>query len=224
MALLLVEDDQRVRSLLARGLAEEGFEVREAGDGAEATALIEKEKFEVALVDWMLPTLSGLEFLQQIRAKGDITPVVMLTAKDAVADRIKALDAGADDYLIKPFAFEELLARIRAVVRRTGARQSPVLQYDDLTLNPLTRRVNRAGKDIRLTAREFALLQFFLEHPEEVLSRARIVEAVWEHDFETFSNVVEVYIRYLRTKMDEPYERKLIHTIRGVGYVLRKEP
>lgn len=224
MSLLLVEDEQRVRSVLTRGLAEEGFTVVEASDGAEAAAMLEKEKFELALVDWMLPTLSGLDLLQKLRAKGDITPVVMLTAKDAVADRIKALDAGADDYVVKPFAFEELIARVKAVIRRTGARKSPVLEYDDLSLNPLTRRVNRGGKDIRLTAREFALLQFFLEHPEEVLSRARIVEAVWEHDFETFSNVVEVYIRYLRTKMDEPFERKLIHTIRGVGYVLRKEP
>ena len=225
MSLLVVEDEERVRGILKRGLTEEGYDIDEVGDGAEAlTQLQQKPGCELVLLDWMLPTLSGLDVLKTLRGRGDMTPVIMLTAKDAVADRISALNAGADDYLIKPFAFEELLARVRAVIRRAGKRQSPVLTYEDLTLNPLTRRVQRADKDIRLTAREFSLLQFFLEHPDEVLSRARIVEAVWEHDFETFSNVVEVYIRYVRTKMDEPFEHKLIHTVRGVGYVLRKEP
>jgi two-component system copper resistance phosphate regulon response regulator CusR len=147
----------------------------------------------------------------------------MLTARDAVADRIAALNAGADDYLVKPFAFEELLARIRAILRRVSNRASPILSLANLTLDPVTRKVERAGVDISLTAREYALLQFLLEHAGEVVSRTRIVQAVWDHDFETFSNVVEVYIRYLRAKVDEPFGVKLIHTVRGVGYVLRSD-
>ena len=158
-----------------------------------------------------------------MRARQDITPVIMLTARDAVPDRTAALNAGADDYLVKPFAFDELLARIRAVLRRAAGRASGMLKCDDLTLDPVTRRVQRAGRDIRLTAREFSLLQFLLEHAGEVVSRARIVEAVWEHDYETFSNVVEVYIRYLRAKIDEPFPHRLIHTSRGVGYSLRSD-
>jgi two-component system copper resistance phosphate regulon response regulator CusR len=145
----------------------------------------------------------------------------MLTARDGVPDRTTALNAGADDYVVKPFAFDELLARIRAVLRRASGRASGILAYDDLSLDPVTRKVQRAGRDIRLTVREFALLQYLLEHAGEVVSRARIIEAVWEHDYETFSNVVEVYIRYLRAKLDEPFPRKLIHTVRGVGYSLR---
>jgi two-component system copper resistance phosphate regulon response regulator CusR len=158
-----------------------------------------------------------------MRARQDSTPVIMLTARDAVTDRTAALNAGADDYMVKPFAFDELLARVRAVLRRAAGRASAVLRYDDLSLDPATRRVQRAGRDVRLTAREFALLQFLLEHAGEVISRARIVETVWEHDYETFSNVVEVYVRYLRAKIDDPFPRKLIHTVRGVGYSLRSD-
>ena len=162
--------------------------------------------------------------LRTLRARSDVTPIIMLTARDAVSDRTLALNEGADDYLVKPFAFEELLARVRAVLRRASGRASGILSCADLTLDPATRKVVRQGKEIRLTAREFALLQFLLEHAGEVVSRSRIVEAVWEHDFETFSNVVEVYIRYLRAKIDEPFPRKLIQTVRGVGYSLRDEP
>jgi len=158
-----------------------------------------------------------------MRRLGQQTPVLFLTARDAIEDRVKGLELGADDYLVKPFAFEELLARVRAVLRRASGRASGILSCADLTLDPATRKVVRQGKEIRLTAREFALLQFLLEHAGEVVSRSRIVEAVWEHDFETFSNVVEVYIRYLRAKIDEPFPRKLIQTVRGVGYSLRDE-
>jgi DNA-binding response OmpR family regulator len=224
MRLLLAEDERRVRAFVARGLSEEGFQVREAGDGAEALGLLEAEQFDLLLLDWMLPRRSGLEVLRTLRARSDVTPIIMLTARDAVSDRTLALNEGADDYLVKPFAFEELLARVRAVLRRASGRASGILSCADLTLDPATRKVVRQGKEIRLTAREFALLQFLLEHAGEVVSRSRIVEAVWEHDFETFSNVVEVYIRYLRAKIDEPFPRKLIQTVRGVGYSLRDEP
>ncbi|MFL5344046.1 MAG: response regulator [Hyalangium sp.] len=221
MSILIVEDELRVRAFVARGLTEEGFRIRESENGEQAQELLRQEHFELILLDWMLPGLSGIDLLKAIRAQQDITPVLMLTAKDAVADRIAALNAGADDYLIKPFAFEELLARIRAILRRVSQRASPTLSYADLTLDPVTRKVVRAGVELSLTAREYALLQFLLEHAGEVVSRTRIVQAVWDHDFETFSNVVEVYIRYLRAKVDEPFGSRLIHTVRGVGYVLR---
>ncbi|MFL5370710.1 MAG: response regulator transcription factor [Myxococcales bacterium] len=221
MRLLLAEDERRVRAFIARGLSEEGFQVRESSDGLEARALLETDKFDLLLLDWMLPALSGLDLLRSMRAQKDVTPVIMLTARDAVPDRTSALNAGADDYVVKPFAFDELLVRIRAVLRRASGRASGILSHADLSLDPVTRKVQRAGCEIRLTAREFALLQYLLEHAGEVVSRARIIEAVWEHDYETFSNVVEVYIRYLRAKLDEPFPRKLIHTVRGVGYSLR---
>ncbi|MBF5045936.1 response regulator transcription factor [Aggregicoccus sp. 17bor-14] len=224
MSLLVVEDELRVRAFIARGLGEEGFLVRECADGAEADALLRAERFELVLLDWMLPGLPGLELLKAMRARQDVTPVVMLTARDAVADRVAALNAGADDYLVKPFAFEELLARVRAVTRRASQRVTTRLSYADLVLDPVSRKVLRAGVELSLTAREFSLLQFLLEHAGEVVSRTRIVQAVWEHDFETFSNVVEVYIRYLRAKVDEPFGARLIHTVRGVGYVLRSAP
>jgi len=223
MRLLLAEDERRVRAFVARGLSEEGFQVRETGDGAEALDLLEAEQFDLLLLDWMLPRRSGLEVLRTLRGRNDVTPIIMLTARDAVSDRTLALNEGADDYVVKPFAFEELLARVRAVRRRIARRASGILSYADLTPGPATRKVVRQGKEIRLTAREFALLTFLLEHAGEVVSRSRIVEAVWEHDFETFSNVVEVYIRYLRAKIDEPFPRKLIQTVRGVGYSLRDE-
>jgi len=220
VAILVVEDEKRIRAFIARGLSEEGFQVRESADGQEAAELLTSESFDLVLLDWMLPKLTGIDLLGQMRER-DMTPVIMLTAKDAVADRIAALNSGADDYLVKPFDFEELLARVRAVLRRSAGRAHPVLTCADLSLDPATRKVLRDGRDIQLTAREFALLQFLIEHAGEVVSRTRIVNAVWEHDFETFSNVVEVYIRYLRTKIDEPFDTPLIHTVRGVGYVLR---
>ena len=223
MSILIVEDELRVRAFISRGLTEEGFRIRECVDGAKAQELLHHEHFDLILLDWMLPGLPGLDLLRALRGRRDTTPILMLTARDAVADRIAALNAGADDYLVKPFAFEELLARIRAILRRVSNRASPLLSHADLTLDPVTRKVERAGVDISLTAREYALLQFLLEHAGEVVSRTRIVQAVWDHDFETFSNVVEVYIRYLRAKVDEPFGVKLIHTVRGVGYVLRSD-
>jgi len=224
MAVLIVEDERRVRSFLERGLSEEGHGVRSCSAGPAAERALSEGGIDAVLLDWMLPGESGIELLRRWRARGDVTPVIMLTARDAVEDRVAALDAGADDYLVKPFSFEELLARLRAVLRRVSGRASPVLRCGDLALDPATHRVTRAGVEVRLTAREFALLQFLLQHAGEVVSRSRIAAAVWEHDFDTFSNVVEVYVRYLRAKIDEPFGRPLLHTVRGAGYVLREEP
>lgn len=223
MVVLIVEDERRVRSFIERGLAEEGYVVRGCADSASADEALAEGGIDAVLLDWMLPGLSGLDLLRRWRARHLVIPVIMLTARDALEDRVAALNEGADDYLVKPFAFDELLARLRAVLRRTTGRASPLLQCADLVLDPVNRRVTRAGRAIRLTAREFALLQFLLDHQGQPVSRTRIAEAVWDHDFDTFSNVVEVYIRYLRIKVDEPFGVPLIHTVRGVGYVLREE-
>jgi two-component system copper resistance phosphate regulon response regulator CusR len=220
--ILVTEDERRVRSFLVRGLTQEGHRVREAADGAEAEALLESEHFELVLLDWVLPKKSGLEVLKELRRRGDVTPVIMVTARDAVEHRVEALAAGADDYLINHFSFDELLARIRAVSRRATGRAEAVLRCGALSLDPRTHRVSRAGREIPLTAKEYALLRFLLEHQGEVLSRARIVEAVWDHDFDTFSNVVDVYVRHLRVKLDRGEEAPLLHTVRGTGYVLRE--
>lgn len=224
MAILVVEDERRVRSFIERGLAEEGHSVEGCADGGTAEALLAGGGIDLVLLDWMLPGQPGLDLLRRWRARGDVTPVIMLTARDAIEDRVAALDAGADDYLVKPFHFEELLARVRSLLRRASGRASPVLSCADLVLDPTTHRVTRAGKAVRLTAREFALLQFLLQHAGEVVSRTRIAAAVWDHDFDTGSNVVEVYVRYLRAKIDEPFGAPLIQTVRGAGYVLREEP
>jgi DNA-binding response OmpR family regulator len=224
MAVLVVEDERRVRSFMERGLSEEGFAVTACADAPAAEDAVVRGGIELVLLDWMLPGESGVELLRRWRARGDVTPVIMLTARDALEDRVAALDAGADDYLVKPFAFEELLARVRAVLRRARGSPSPLLACGDLALDPAAHRVTRAGKEIQLTPREFALLQFLLQHAGETVSRTRIAAAVWDHDFDTSSNVVEVYIRYLRAKVDEPFGSKLVHTVRGVGYVLRESP
>ena len=222
MAVLVVEDERRVRSFIERGLSEEGFAVTACGDAQDAERAVETGGIELVLLDWMLPGESGVDALRRWRSRGDVTPVIMLTARDAVEDRVAALDAGADDYLVKPFAFEELLARVRSVLRRARGSPSPLLTCGDLVLDPAAHQVTRGGKKIRLTPREFALLQFLMQHHGETVSRTRIAAAVWEHDFDTFSNVVEVYIRYLRAKIDEPFGVPLIHTVRGVGYVLQE--
>lgn len=224
MAVLVVEDERRVRSFIERGLEEEGYAVKGCAEGLAADEALASGGIEAVLLDWMLPGTPGLELLRQWRDRDEVTPVIMLTARDAVEDRVAALNAGADDYLVKPFAFDELVARLRAVLRRAGGRASPTLAFGDLVLDPVAHRVTRGGRAIRLTAREFALLQFLLEHAGEVVTRTRIVEAVWEHDFDTFSNVVEVYVRYLRVKVDQPFGNPLIHTIRGVGYQLGPPP
>jgi heavy metal response regulator len=223
MRLLVVEDEKRIADFLSRGLQSAGYAVDVVNGGVAAIERVHSTEYDLIVLDLGLPDVDGLQVLQKIKNRKTMPPVLILSARDSVDDRVKGLEQGADDYLVKPFAFDELLARIRAVLRRAAGRASGILRHDDLTLDPVTRRVQRAGRDIRLTAREFALLQFLLEHAGEVVSRARIVESVWEHDYETFSNVVEVYIRYLRAKIDEPFPHKVIHTVRGVGYSLRSE-
>jgi DNA-binding response OmpR family regulator len=224
MAVLIVEDEHRVRSFIERGLAEEGYAVRGVADAAAADAAFAGGGVDLVVLDWMLPGMPGIDLLRRWRSRGEVTPVIMVTARDALEDRVAALDAGADDYIVKPFAFEELLARIRATLRRVAGRPTPALSCGDLVLDPLAHRVTRSGTTVRLTAREFALLHFLLQHQGEVVSRTRIAAAVWDHDFETSSNVVEVYIRYLRAKIDEPFGTPLIHTVRGFGYKLAREP
>lgn len=227
MAILVVEDEQRVRSFIERGLSEEGFTVQGVADGADASKQLAAGGIDLVLLDWMLPGTSGLDLLKHWRGAGISTPVVMLTARDALDDRVAALNSGADDYVMKPFAFEELLARTKAVLRRMDTpegKREQSFKCGDLELEPRTFRVIRAGQNIRVTAREFALLRYLLEHAGEVLSRTRIGQDVWKQDFDPESNVVEVYIRYLRAKVDDPFERPLIHTIRGAGYVIREEP
>jgi two-component system copper resistance phosphate regulon response regulator CusR len=227
MSILVVEDEQRVRSFIERGLSEEGFSVQGCADGTDASKKLAAGGIDLVLLDWMLPGASGLDLLKSWRGAGISTPVVMLTARDALDDRVAALNSGADDYVMKPFAFEELLARTKAVLRRMDApevKRDQPLKCGDLELEPRSFRVIRAGQTIRVTAREFSLLRYLLEHSGEVLSRTRIGQDVWKADFDPESNVVEVYIRYLRAKIDDPFEKPLIHTIRGAGYVLREEP
>ena len=224
MSILLVEDEAAVVAFVDRGLSEEGYVVQVARDATEGATALAPGGIEAVLLDWMLPDAPGISLLRSLRDRGDMTPVIMLTARDAVEDRVAALDAGADDFLSKPFAFDELLARLRALLRRSRSRQDVRLTCGDLVLDPVQHKVTRAGQAIKLTTREFALLQFLLEQGGQPVTRNRIVEKVWEHDLDTFSNVVEVYIRYLRRKVDEPFDRPLIQTVRGVGYAIRPEP
>ena len=223
MRFLVVEDETKMAALLRRGLEEEGYAVDIASTGTEGLWAATENPYDAILLDVMLPELDGFEVCRQLRARGRWAPVLMLTARDDVRDRVQGLDAGADDYLVKPFSFSELLARLRALIRR-GARERPaILSVSDLALDPATRRVSRGGTEIALTAREFALLEMFLRHPGEVLSRTRILEHVWDFAFDGDSNVVDVYVRYLREKVDRPFGRDSIETIRGMGYRLRGE-
>ena len=219
----MVEDESRVRSFVRRGLVEAGMAVDLAEDGEQALALARSVSYDAIVLDLGLPDRDGLEVLREIRARGCPAPVLVLTARDAVEDRVRGLDGGADDYLGKPFAFAELLARLRVLLRR-GAPQSSVLRVGDLVLDAAARRAERAGRPLDLTAKEFALLEYLVRHAGEVVTRTMIAEHVWNLDFDSFSNVIDVYIRYLRRKIDDPFETKLIHTRRGIGYVLQPRP
>jgi DNA-binding response OmpR family regulator len=221
MRILLVEDDQRVASFIRKGLEEEQFQVEVAGDGEKALLSALTGGFDLLVLDLMLPKRDGMSVLSELRHRRVDVPVLILTAKDSVEDRVTGLNAGCDDYLPKPFAFAELLARVRALLRRRGGEKSAVLQVADLVLDPITHRVTRAGRLIELTSREYALLQYFLQHPDQVLTRTMIAEQVWGYDFDNFSNVVDVYVSYLRNKIDRGAEPKLIQTVRGAGYVLK---
>jgi len=220
----VVEDEVKMAGLLKRGLEEEGYAVDMSGTGQDALWLASENPYDAVVLDVMLPDFDGFEVCRRLRAAGRWSPVLMLTARDAVPDRVSGLDAGADDYLTKPFSFAELLARLRALVRRGATERPPFLAVGDLTLDPATRRVTRTGIPVELTAKEFALLEYFMRHPGEVLSRTRLIEHVWDFAYEGDSNVVDVYVRYLREKVDRPFGTDSIETVRGAGYRLREEP
>jgi two-component system response regulator MprA len=223
---LVVDDDRAVRESLRRSLEFNGYDVHLAGDGAEALAGIGQVAPDVVVMDLMMPRLDGLDATRALRAAGNDVPILVLTARDAVGDRVEGLDAGADDYLTKPFALQELLARLRALLRRVAPHaegdEEEVLTFSDLTMNVTTRDVVRAGRSIELTRTEFALLEMFLRRPRRVLDRSFILEEVWGYDFPTTANSLEVYVGYLRRKTEAEGESRLIHTVRGVGYVLKE--
>jgi len=219
--ILIIEDDEAIVRILRRSLSHEGYTVDAAFDGDTGLALAQNACPDLVILDWMLPGMDGLEVCQQLRGSGS-TPILMLTAKDSLSDRVEGLDAGADDYMIKPFELEELLARIRALLRRTQPERVPVLNYSDLELDTATRQATRKGRIISLTAKGYDLLEFFLRHPRQVLTRELIFDRVWGYDFGGESNVLDVYIRYLRQKLEAGGEARLLHTERGVGYVMRE--
>ena len=224
MRLLFAEDEADLNRILTRRLKEEGYSVDSCLDGQEAIDCIDAADYDAAVLDIMMPKKDGFQVLSHLRKKQDGTPVLFLTARDAVEDRVKGLDLGADDYLVKPFSTEELLARIRALIRKSYHKESsPVLTAGDLMLDPASHRVARAGKEITLSAKEYELLNYLMHNKNIVLSREQIENHIWNFDYEGGTNVVDVYIRYLRKKLDEGYTEKLIHTVRGSGYVLKSE-
>jgi two-component system response regulator MprA len=222
-SVMVVDDEPAVRAALDRALRIERYDVRLAGDGAEALALLADSSPDAIVLDVAMPEIDGLEVCRRLRAAGDRTPVLMLTARDAVDDRVAGLDAGADDYLVKPFALRELQARLRALLRRTETARGGVLRFADVELDPGARQVRRGDRAIELSRTEFNLLELFLEHPRQVLTRTQIFEHVWGYDFGTSSNSLEVYVGYLRRKLEAGGERRLVHTVRGIGYVLREQ-
>jgi len=222
MRILLIEDELKVSEFIRRGLTEEGYQVVVAADGEEGAFEASQGEFDVVILDVMLPKKDGFAVLAELRGAGNAVPVIMLTALGEVDDRVRGLEAGADDYLPKPFSFDELLARIQALMRRSQSIQATApLTIADLTLDPVSRQVTRAGQEIKLTAKEYGLLFHFMQNPGKVLSRARLTEHVWGGTEESFTNVVDVYVNYLRKKIDKGFEPRLIHTVRGAGYVLR---
>jgi two-component system response regulator MprA len=239
MRVLVVDDDTAVRDSLARTLRFEGHEVDTAGDGLQALAAVEAAEPDAMILDVSMPKMDGLEACRQLRATGVVLPILMLTARDSVGDRVAGLDAGADDYLVKPFALQELLARLRALLRRSalttpaaagtqppgaGAGSEQSLSFADIRLDPGTHEVWRGERPLRLTRTEFAILEVFLRHPRQVLTRAALFEQVWGYDFGETSNSVHVYLGYLRRKLEDDGEPRLLHTVRGVGFVLREQP
>ncbi|OYN90173.1 response regulator transcription factor [Parenemella sanctibonifatiensis] len=226
--ILVVDDDQAVRDSLARSLKYSGYEAITANDGVDALAMLSSHRPDAIIMDVMMPRLDGLETTRMLRANGNDVPILVLTARDAVGDRVDGLDAGGDDYMAKPFALDELLARLRALVRRVRPSEErehdKLLSFDDLSMDLQTREVRRAGRKISLTRTEFALLQTFMEHPRRVLERSWLLNEVWGFDFPTNANSLEVYIGYLRRKTEAEGETRLIHTVRGIGYALRDSP
>ena len=221
MRILVIDDDRRLCTVIKRGLLEEAYAVDLAYDGEEGEYLAEVNPYDLIILDLMLPNKDGIEVCRGLRAKKINTPILMLTAKDTVEDRVKGLDTGADDYLVKPFAFNELLARVRALLRREGTSKSPELRAGDLTLNALTRQIWRGQRPIELTTKEYVILEYLMRHPNVVVTRTMIEEHAWDYDFDSLSNLVDVYMRRLRRKIDNEGEDSLIQTVRGAGYRLR---
>jgi heavy metal response regulator len=223
MRILVVEDEKKVASFIQRGLEGEGFQVDLAGDGEEGVEMAKASTYDLILMDVMLPKLDGLGAIRELRAANIASPVLCLTAKDTVEDIVAGLDSGSDDYLTKPFAFAELLARVRALMRRGSQERGAEITYADLRLDPVAHRVWRAGQEIDLTAKEYALLEYFMRNAEKTLTRNMIAEHVWDYTFDSFTNIIDVYVNYLRKKVDRDFPNKLVHTVRGVGYMLKAE-
>jgi len=223
MKILVVEDEKKVASFIKRGLEEEGFTVDLAYDGEEGLYMAESNPYALILMDLMLPKKDGLTVIRELRAKGNQTSVLCLTAKDTVDDIVSGLNSGSDDYLTKPFAFAELIARVRALLRRGTMDRGAELRFADLRLDPVAHKVWRGDNELDLTAKEYALIEYFMRNPNQVLTRTMIAERVWDYTFDSFTNIIDVYVNYLRKKIDRDYDKKLIHTVRGVGYVLKEE-
>jgi len=222
MRLLIVEDDRKLADFVARGLRAEGFAVDLAADGREGRTYIDSYQYDLLILDLMLPLISGSELLRQVRRSNPTLPVLVVTARDATEDKVKHFEAGADDYLTKPFDLEELVARVKSLLRRTPVERTDVILLSNLELNRLTRQVRRGGQNIELTSKEYALLEYLLSSPSRVFTRSMILEHVWDQSFEGVTNIVDVYVRHLRRKVDDPFPVKLIHTVRGVGYCVRE--
>ena len=223
MRLLLAEDELDLNKVITKKLTAAGYSVDSCHDGQSALEYLRMAEYDVAILDIMMPHLSGMELLKTMRQEGNATPVLFLTARDAISDRVEGLDAGANDYLVKPFAFEELFARIRVLTRQSVGHASNVFSVGDLFVDVAQHRTTRNGQEIALTVKEFALLEYLIQNKNTVVSREQIEGRIWNFDYEGASNMVDVYIRYLRKKIDDPFEKKLIHTVRGRGYVLREE-
>jgi len=222
MRILIVEDEKKVAGFIKKGLEEETYAVDVACDGEEGLHLGSEGQYDLIILDIMLPKINGLEILSQLRTQGNDIPILLLTAKDAVDDRVTGLNKGADDYLTKPFAFSELLARVRVLLRRGKAEVKTILQIADLTLDLVSHKVNRGGDEIELTGKEYSLLEYFIRNQDKVLTRTMIAEHVWDYNFDTFTNVIDVYINHLRNKIDKGRQGKLLHTLRGVGYIMKE--
>lgn len=222
MRILVVEDERRLCNIIKRGLLEEGYAVDTAYDGEDGEYLAETTPYDLIILDIMLPKKDGIEVCQELRLKKVNMPILVLTAKDTVEDRVKGLDVGADDYLVKPFAFNELLARVRALLRREGLSKSPRLQVGVLTLDTLTREAWRGQRKIELTSKEYVILEYFMRHPNMVITRTMLEEHAWDYEFDSMSNLIDVYVRRLRRKIDERGQNSLIQTVRGAGYRLRE--
>jgi two-component system OmpR family response regulator len=221
--ILVVEDSARMANLLTRGLEEEGYSVDAVASGEDAVQYARAASYDAILLDVMLPGTDGFEVCRQLRVEGNRTPVLMLTARDAVTDRVAGLDAGAEDYLTKPFSFQELFARVRALIRRGPSAQPAILKVGDLSLDPARHEIRRGPREVRLTAKEFSLLEYFMRNAGQVLSRRQLIEHAWDFAYDGDSNVLDVYVRYLREKVDRPFGGASIETVRGVGYRLRDE-